>query len=177
VLTFPFFEVAHSSKSLRISIGFSQPGHCFFRIVKRARHEFIARRGPSAPHLPETGSQFLNEQLGLLKSREVAPAVQSVPVNQVQVALFRPAPRHPDNLLRKDAAPHWNAHRLPGESPKLSQYSRDDDAALRGSQYSITSSNISSRVSTFSGFPWQSVHAQNFSRIHAACPAGESASP
>ena len=36
----------------------------------------------------------------------------------------------------------------------------------------MTLSSISSRPSAFSGWPSQSVHAQNFSRIHAACPAG-----
>src|SRR5260370_11871429 len=47
----------------------------------------------------------------------------------------------------------------------------DSDSASR------PSGETRSRVSAFSGFPWQSVHAQNFSRIQAACPAGESASP
>src|ERR1700732_4973569 len=48
-------------------------------------------------------------------------------------------------------------------SRKLSQYRRAEDAALAGSQYSITLSSSSSRVRTFSGCPSQSVHAQNFS--------------
>ena len=61
--------------------------------------------------------------------------------------------------------------------PKLSQYSRADDAPARCSQYSITLSSSSSRVSAFSGWPSQSVHDQNFSRIHAAWPAGESTRP
>src|SRR5258708_26338604 len=60
---------------------------------------------------------------------------------------------------------------------KLSQYSRADDAALAGSQYTITLSSNSSRVSTFSGWPSQSVHDQNFSRIQVSCPTGESVSP
>src|SRR5712692_5673836 len=50
---------------------------------------------------------------------------------------------------------------------KLSQYRRAEEAAAFGTQYSMMSSNISSRVSAFSGFPWQSVHALNFSRIQA----------
>src|SRR5260370_19074291 len=60
---------------------------------------------------------------------------------------------------------------------KLSQYRRAEEVAAFGSQYSMMSSNISSRASAFSGFPRQSVHAQNFSRIQAPSPAGESASP
>ena len=60
---------------------------------------------------------------------------------------------------------------------KLSQYRRAEEAATFGSQYSITLSSISSRVSAFSGLPFESVQAQNFSKIHAACPEGESANP
>jgi hypothetical protein len=62
-------------------------------------------------------------------------------------------------------------------SPKLSQYSRAEDAPVAGSQWSITLSSNSSRVSAFSGWPSQSVQAQNFSTIHAHCAAGESTSP
>jgi len=60
---------------------------------------------------------------------------------------------------------------------KLSQYSRADEVADAVAQYSITLSSISSRVSTFSGWPSQSVQAQNFSTIQASCPTGESVSP
>ena len=60
---------------------------------------------------------------------------------------------------------------------KLSQYSRADEVALFGSQYSITWSSSSSRVSTFSGWPSQSIQAWYFSITQAAWPAGESASP
>ena len=62
-------------------------------------------------------------------------------------------------------------------APKLSQYSRADDAALAVTQYSIRLSSSSSRLRMFSGWPSQSVQAQNFSRIQAAWPAGESVSP
>src|SRR6266498_3024099 len=41
----------------------------------------------------------------------------------------------------------------------LSQYRRAEDAPVPGSQYSITLSRSSSRVSTFSGRPSQSVQA------------------
>src|SRR5262249_42537089 len=61
--------------------------------------------------------------------------------------------------------------------PKPSQYSRADEPAVAVVQYSMTLSRSSSRLSTFSGWPSQSVHAQNFSRIHAAWPAGESVRP
>jgi hypothetical protein len=67
-----------------------------------------------------------------------------------------------------------NGLRLPG--PKLSQYSRADDAALAVTQYSIRLSSSASRSITFSGSPPLSVQAQNFSRIQAAWPAGESVS-
>ena len=59
----------------------------------------------------------------------------------------------------------------------LSQYSRADDAPVAVTQYSITLSSISSRLSAFSGWPSQSVHDQNFSTIQASCAAGESTSP
>ncbi len=42
---------------------------------------------------------------------------------------------------------------------KLSHYSLADEAALFGSQYSITWSSSSSRVNTFSGWPSQSIQA------------------
>ena len=78
----------------------------------------------------------------------------------------------------KAAAPVGNSTRTSANRErKLSQYSRADDAAEAVSQYSITLSSISSRVSAFSGCPSQSVHAQNFSMIQASCPAGESVSP
>jgi hypothetical protein len=54
---------------------------------------------------------------------------------------------------------------------------RADEVADAVAQYSITLSSISSRVSTFSGWPSQSVQAQNFSTIQASCPTGESVSP
>ena len=60
---------------------------------------------------------------------------------------------------------------------KLSQYRRADEAPAPGSQYIITLSSSSSRVSTFSGWPSQSVQAQNFSTIQAHWPAGESTRP
>ena len=55
------------------------------------------------------------------------------------------------------------------------KYSRAPDVPVLVSQYSVTLSSISSRDSTFSGCPSQSVHAWNFSMIQAHCPAGESA--
>src|SRR5258708_25289427 len=60
---------------------------------------------------------------------------------------------------------------------KLSQYRRAEDAAFAGSQYSITLSSNSSRVSTFSGWPSLALQDQNFSNIQVSCPAGESVSP
>ena len=60
---------------------------------------------------------------------------------------------------------------------KLSQYSRAEDAPYAVAQYSMTLSSNSSRVSTFSGWPSQSLHAQNFSTIHAIWATGESTSP
>ena len=42
------------------------------------------------------------------------------------------------------------------------------EAADAVTQYSMTLSSSSSRPRTFSGCPSQSVHAQNFSRIHDA---------
>jgi len=60
---------------------------------------------------------------------------------------------------------------------KLSQYSRADDVAAAGSQENMTLSSSSSLLSTVSGSPPQSAHAQNFSTIQAHCPAGESVSP
>src|SRR5205085_10159718 len=60
---------------------------------------------------------------------------------------------------------------------KLSQYMRADDAPVPGIQYSMTLSSSSSLDKMFSGWPLQSVHAQNFSTIHAHWAAGESTSP
>src|SRR5215469_14289377 len=60
---------------------------------------------------------------------------------------------------------------------KLSQYIRADDAADAVTQYIITLSTSSSLVSTFSGWPSQSIHDQNFSTIQASWPAGESTRP
>ncbi len=62
-------------------------------------------------------------------------------------------------------------------APKLSQYSRAEDAPELVAQYSITSSSISSRLKMFSGCPSQSLQAYSFSTIHASWPTGESASP
>ncbi|HEX4623497.1 MAG TPA: hypothetical protein VH231_03525 [Solirubrobacteraceae bacterium] len=58
----------------------------------------------------------------------------------------------------------------------LSQYSRAAEAPLRGSQYSMMLSSTSSRVTTDSRSPSQSVQAWNFSTIHAHSAAGESTS-
>src|SRR4029077_10442902 len=68
----------------------------------------------------------------------------------------------------------------PPEEPKaamLSQYNRADEAPVPVTQYRVTLSSISSRLSAFSGWPSQSVHDQNFSTIHAACPAGSAPRP
>jgi hypothetical protein len=58
----------------------------------------------------------------------------------------------------------------------LSQYSRAEEAPVPGSQYSITLSSSSSRVSTFSGWPSQSVQAQNcrhrLAHLPASTPSG-----
>ena len=54
----------------------------------------------------------------------------------------------------------------PNARLKLSQYSRADEAPLPVSQYSMMLSSNSSRVRAFSGWPLQSVQAQNFSKIH-----------
>jgi hypothetical protein len=80
--------------------------------------------------------------------------------------------------LGKAATPVGSSTRSPPpKTRKLSQYSRADEAADAVAQYSITLSRSSSRVSTFSGRPSQSIHAQNFSTIHASCPTGESTNP
>ena len=65
----------------------------------------------------------------------------------------------------------------PRKLAKLSQYTRADDAPEAVSQYSITLSSNSSRCSTFSGWPSQSIQDQNFSTIQASCATGESTDP
>src|SRR6478609_6999393 len=80
----------------------------------------------------------------------------------------------------KAATPVGNSTRPVASSsllPKLCQYIRAEEAADPVTQYSITLSSNSSRLSAFSGCPSQAVHDQNFSMIHASCPAGESVSP
>ncbi len=79
---------------------------------------------------------------------------------------------HPVGTVTGSTAREPLRHRL-----KLSQYRRADEAPVPGSQYSITLSSSSSRVSTFSGWPSQSVQARNFSTIQAHRPAGESTRP
>src|SRR6266568_1619720 len=59
----------------------------------------------------------------------------------------------------------------------LCQYRRAEEAPVPARQYSIPLSSSSSRVSTFSRWPSQSVHDQNFSTIQAHRAAGESTSP
>jgi hypothetical protein len=121
------------------------------------------------PHLPKTGTQLGRKEIGLLESREVAAAVEPVPIDQVHQALFGPAPGHAEDLLGKDAKATGMRTGSGIILPKLSQYRRAEEAADPRSQYIMTQSSISSRVSTFSGFPLQSVQAQNFSKIQAAC--------
>src|SRR6185295_9500512 len=62
-----------------------------------------------------------------------------------------------------------------GKAPErsASQYSRHDELAAAGTQYSITLVNNSSLVKRRSTSPSQSLQARNFSTIHAARPAGE----
>jgi hypothetical protein len=58
-----------------------------------------------------------------------------------------------------------------------SQYSRVEEFAVAGTQYSMTLVNSSSLLKRRSISPPQSLQVRNFSTIHAANPAGESVSP
>ena len=83
------------------------------------------------------------------------------------------------------AAPLWDSARRRSGPPTYSgasrlcwcsQYRRADDVIVCVTQYVITFVISWSRVKTFSGSPSQSLHARNFSTIHASSPAGESLS-
>ena len=81
------------------------------------------------------------------------------------------------DLLGEDAAADRDLHRIPAALPKLSSRAaprrRRRPAASTASRCRATGS----RVSTFSGWPSQSIQDQNFSMIQVACPAGESTRP
>jgi hypothetical protein len=67
-------------------------------------------------HEPEGGAELLDEGLGLLERREVAPTMELVPVHDVGVPALGPAPRWAEDLFGKDGDPRRNLN-LGGSPP------------------------------------------------------------
>ena len=136
------------------------------------------RRSRGRAHRREERAHVLDEQLRLFERGEVPAARHVRPVGDV-VDRLAPAARRLQQFSgeSRDAGGQFDAITAAARPLKLSQYRRAEDAAVPVTQYTITLSSSSSRLSTFSGCPSQSVHAQNFSTIHASCPTGESTSP
>jgi NAD(P)-dependent dehydrogenase (short-subunit alcohol dehydrogenase family) len=129
--------------------------------------------------MAEAGAHLVDEELGLLEGGEVPAAVELVPVAQVAEAPLDPAlatggrsrlgkteqptgtstgPRDVDarRSSPSTAAPTTRRCRQPVEHHVVEQLVAGEDVL---------------------GVPSQSVHAQNFSTIHAHCAAGESTRP
>ena len=106
-----------------------------------------------------------------------SPALRLLgPVHDVRVVRFHPGPHGWHDLLGIDGDADRN-----GQVDRSA--SRSSPSRCVPNWWRCWSPNRTSgcravrRGQTFSGCPSQSVHAQNFSRIHAAWPAGESARP
>jgi hypothetical protein len=153
------------------------------RVRWKHRLPFSVRFGSAvtrfqSPQSFETGAHLAHEYFPLLKRSEVSSFLHIVTIDELGKSSLGPTPGSPKEFFRKIEQPTGIViGSVNRKLSILSQHKRTEEAAVWGSQHNRTLSGISSRVSTFSGCPSQSVHAKNFSNIQASCPAGESVGP
>jgi hypothetical protein len=123
---------------------------------------------PSDTDGAEEGTNVFDKRFGLLKCSEVAASIHVGPVGDV-VAGLAPGPRHTDDLFGERCNTRGQLDRVAAaEGTEALPVQPCRRCAGSGGQYSMMLSSISSRLSAFSGWPLQSVQAQNFSMIHAS---------
>src|ERR1700751_5936219 len=100
-----------------------------------------------------------HEQFRLLERCKMATLFHLAPMGDVREVRLHPASHWRNDLLGEHSDPGGHIDHRPG------------------SALAKAFPTTSSLFKVFSGCPCQSVQAQNFSKTHAACPAGESVSP